>query len=109
MPFVTTDYADDRTVADVWPEEWQIPFPIQPLGSPSKLVSLDSAKHEWPNLQGARNPTHCLKGLNGRTVFVPNEIEQEDWDMILDQLADEPDTFPEPEEPIPAIVREFLK
>jgi len=108
MPFVTTDYPEAKIVEDVWPEPWAIPFPIHPLGSPDSLVSLDAAKHGWPILGSAPNPTHCLNGLNGRTVFVPNEIEKEDWELMLKHLADEEDTFPEPEEPVPAYLRDLF-
>jgi hypothetical protein len=44
MPFVTQDFPEDRVVDDVWPEPWEFPFSIFPLGSPSKLLSLETAK-----------------------------------------------------------------
>lgn len=100
MPFVTTSFPEDRIIQGIWPEAWEFPFNIHPLGSPSKLASLSVAKRSWRILQGAPNPTHCLNGMNGRTVFVPNEIEKEDCLQVLRDLAERPDTFPEPEEPL---------
>jgi hypothetical protein len=99
MPFITQDFADDRVVDDVWPEPWEFPFSIHPLGSPRKLLSLDVAKRCWPFLDPDKNPTHCLTGMNGRTVFVPNEIEGHEWQQILADLGEVPDTFPPPNEP----------
>jgi hypothetical protein len=60
----------------------------------------DVAKNSWAIFQQAANPTHCLNGMNGRTVFVPNEIEDSDWRQILNDLGTAPDTLPQPEEPI---------
>jgi hypothetical protein len=108
MPFVTQAFPEDKIVTDVWPEPWEFPFPIQPLGSPCKLLSLDAAKHSWPILQTRSNPTHCLNGMNGRTVFVPNEIDDADWQQILRNLGEIPDTFPQPEDPIERLLRDLL-
>jgi len=100
MPFVTQAFPEDRRIEGVWPETWEFPFRIHPLGSPRRLLSLDAAKHIWPILQSRSNPTHCLNGMNGRTVFVPNEIEDADWRQILGDLGELPDSFPPPEDPL---------
>jgi hypothetical protein len=94
MPFVTASFPEDRKVDDVWPEVWEFPFSIHPLGSPGKLLSLDVAKRSWAFLDPDKNPTHCLNGMNGRTVFVPNEIEDSDWQQVLADAGQQPDTFP---------------
>lgn len=108
MPFVTQSFPEDRIVEDVWPEAWEFPFQIHPLGSPNKLLSLDVAKLTWPVLQSRNNPTHCLNGMNGRTVFVPTEIDDADWKQILRDVGEDHDTFPEPEDPIKRLIRDFL-
>jgi hypothetical protein len=99
MPFVTQDFAEDRVVDDVWPEPWEFPFSMFPLGSPNKLVSLEAAKRSWSILDPDKNPTHCINGMNGRTVFVPNEIEDKEWLQILSDVGESPDTFSPPDEP----------
>jgi len=93
MPFVTQDFPEDRIVDDVWPEAWEFPFSIFPLGSPNKLVSLETAKWSWSILDPDKNPTHCLNSMNGRTVFVPNEIEDEEWQQILSDVGEVADHF----------------
>ncbi len=100
MPFVTQSFPTNERVDDVWPETWEFPFRIQPLGSPRRLLALDVAEHTWPILQHRRNPTHCVNGMNGLTVFVPNEIDDADWQRILSDLGEIPDKFPEPEDPL---------
>jgi hypothetical protein len=98
MPFITRTYPEYEVVSNVWPEDWMFPFEIIPLGSPSLLINLGAAKREWPILQTHSNPTHCLTGMNGRTVFVPNEVQVEDWHLILRHLAENPeDRFPPPQ------------
>jgi type I site-specific restriction endonuclease len=60
-------------------------------------LSLDVAKRSWAFLDSNKNPTHCLNGMNGRTVFVPNEDDE--WRQILADAGEQPDTFPPPDEP----------
>jgi hypothetical protein len=92
VPFTATSPADPhKVVTDVWPEPWVLPFSIEPLGSPSKRVHAESAKLRWPYLQ--RRP-HLHGGVTaamnatGVTVFVPVDISDEDWRLILGDLAD---------------------
>ena len=109
MPFVTRCYPQNEVVPDIWPEEWMFPFEIVPLGSPSLSVHLDAAKREWPILQTNSNPTHCLNGMAGRTIFVPNEITPEDWHLILQHLAENSDDrFPPPQPAFDANLQDIL-
>ena len=98
MPFVTESKPDDCTIDDIWDQRWEFPFAIHPLGGPDRLISLEVAKHSWPMLSTRINPTHAVNGINGYTVFVANEIEQSQWNQILEDLGDEIDSFPQQEE-----------
>lgn len=97
VPFVATSKTDPLAVEyDIWPEPWRLPFSIRPLGDPRREVSKESAKARWPMLihkQEERGPQSISAAMHftGTTVFVPVEITDEDWRIILDDLAIEPE------------------
>src|SRR6516165_8745878 len=69
MPFRILSKARFEKITDVWPETWGLPFSIEALGSPNRGLPLYSAKRSWRYLHNVENPTHRLKGRNGKTVF----------------------------------------
>ena len=89
-PFIIMSKADpSRVVADIWPEPWVLPFSIKPLGDLSRQIRGSVAAQRWPIL---KNRTHyanytAAMNLTGTTVFVPVHIGDEDWRMILADLA----------------------
>ena len=86
-PFIVYPEADPkRVVEDVWPERWRLPSASTPLGNPTRLVHIDDAKKRWPVLQACNNITEALN-ITGTTIFVPSTIAQEDWELILKELA----------------------
>jgi hypothetical protein len=93
VPFIAASTADPRAVEkDIWPEPWVLPFDIRPLGDLSRQVKADSAMIRWPILirrreeRGIKSATAALN-VTGATVFSPTEITEEDWTIILDDLA----------------------
>ena len=93
-PFLVESRADPRAVVvDIWPEPWVLPFHMQPLGDPSRQVHMDDAWKRWPILK-RRRQTHAsvsaAMNITGTTVFVPVDITQEDWDLILADLSVDP-------------------
>jgi hypothetical protein len=93
-PFIVESKADPlAVVADIWPERWELPFHIKPLGDPRLQVSAASAWERWPILQKRSNRAggvSAAMNITGTTVFVPVDITQEDWDIILGDLATSP-------------------
>lgn len=93
VPFVVRSKADaHRVVTNVWPEAWVLPFRIEPLGDLSKRVHKDKAAMTWPFLhrrmfEGNYSSVSAAMNITGTTVFVPIEISEADWDIILDDLA----------------------
>jgi hypothetical protein len=88
LPFRTLSLPEYKTVAGIWTEPWSFPFDIEPLGTPQRRVGLAVAVRTWRILEGAEdNPPAHLMGMNGMTVFIPNEIEEEDWKQILKDLG----------------------
>lgn len=92
VPFQVESPVDPHTVVkDVWPEPWVLPFKIRPLGSPDKMISGKSAMLLWPYLQG-RSHLHggvtAAMNITGVTVFVPIEITEDDWSLIIRDLGD---------------------
>lgn len=91
VPFIVMSSADPhKIVKDIWPEPWVLPFKINPLGNPSRKISAASAELRWPYFH--RRP-HLWGGVTaamnatGVTVFVPVDISEEDWTLILADLG----------------------
>ena len=87
MPFQVLSQPAFETISNLWPEPWELPFDIKPLGHPHRMVALDVAKNYWECLEDSTNAACTLKGVNGRTVFLPNEISREDWQKIIADLG----------------------
>ena len=93
-PFIVRSHADpDEVVLDVWPEPWRLPFQIETLGNLSRQISGDLAAKHWPALQKrlranqGRGGVSAAFNITGTTVFVPVEIDGENWEAILEDLA----------------------
>lgn len=88
-PFLVYSEPDPvREVTEVWPEKWRLPFKIHPLGSPSRQLSAEAAKAQWPVLKGVgQGGVSAAMNITGATVFVPTEISTDDWALILSALA----------------------
>jgi len=88
-PFMVSSKPDtSKIITDVWPEHWQLSFRILPLGNPTRLVHKDKAKQEWRVLKnsGKNNITFVLN-ITATTVFIPSQIDPEDWEIILKDVA----------------------
>jgi len=90
-PFIVESPADpDSTITDVWPEPWVLPFRIRPLGDPSRQVHMDDAWERWPVLRDRERSSggvSAAMNITGVTVFVPVMVTDEDWALILRDLA----------------------
>lgn len=88
-PFIVDSYADpEEVVTDIWPEPWRLPFSIRPLGRPDRQLHMDEAKQRWPVLrQSVQASVSAAMNITGTTVFVPKSITEEDWTVILRDLA----------------------
>jgi hypothetical protein len=90
-PFYVNSAADpERVVTDVWQEPWSLPFSITPLGNLTRQLPHEIAKQRWSieieRLRIYKSATAALN-ITGATVFVPTEISEEAWQMILADLA----------------------
>lgn len=88
-PFIAESGADSRDViTHIWRGSWVLPFQIRPLGNLSRQLHMHEAQARWPVLQRApARSVSAAMNFTGTTVFVPVEISDEDWDLILDDLA----------------------
>jgi len=89
-PFIvySAPSADER-VTDVWPETWILPFRIHTLGTPRKKLVENDAWRELPvpNQIPRTNITHVLR-VNALTSFVPSDVSEQDWAILLMHLAE---------------------
>jgi len=92
MPFIVKSEIDtEEVVTEIWPEPWVLPFDIEPLGNPAMMLPAKSAFALWPCLQGRENQQGGITAAfnaTGVTVFSPNHISEEDWNLILRDLAE---------------------
>lgn len=93
-PFLVESDADqDAVITHVWPEPWVLPFKIMPLGSLTRQLRATDAAQRWPIAKKRMAETKGRGGISaamhitGATVFTPLEITDEDWGIILSDLA----------------------
>lgn len=86
MPFRVVTEPEWRTEERIWPEPWSMPFAIEPLGSPARLLKRDDAQKLLECLKTARSLTDVFF-IGGTCAFVPSPIPEEDWDIILEELS----------------------
>lgn len=88
-PFVVASRArPDQEVTDVWPEPWTLPFGIHPLGTPHRQLHKDRLSEVLPTLQRTSQRWDQLLHIQPATVFVPSEVGNDDWQALLEHLAD---------------------
>ena len=78
----------EKIIKDIWPKEWALPFKIFPLGSPKKYIIASKLASKLPSLKGDSEKWKRLFHPQGLTVFVPSEITDMDWEIIISELAD---------------------
>ena len=89
-PFVVYSEVDGNSeVRDIWPEPWILPFKIKTLGTPNLAMSINDVKKQLPVYykSGKKNITHVLF-LHGKMAFTPSKISDDDWKIIIQNLAD---------------------
>ncbi len=88
-PFlVLSKPAEDEIVTDVWPEAWTLPFRIHSLGSPRKQLHKDNVVSALPSLTASGRPWNHVLHIQPVTVFVPSEIEEADWEVLVTTLGE---------------------
>ena len=88
-PFVVYSKPDaDRIESSVWAGDWVLPFSIKPLGNPRRLLDRHKAASILPSMgeRGISNPDGMIY-TKGTQVFVPSEITDADWSVLIKELA----------------------
>jgi hypothetical protein len=89
VPFVVRSKPEpDTVVRNVWPEPWRLPFQIIPLGSPRRQLSKDDLNSRLPALAASGREWHHVFHVQGLTAFAASEIDDGDWQVVIQQLAD---------------------
>jgi len=88
-PFIVYSKPDpNRTVEDVWPEKWVLPFKILPLGNPARQLGKDVAKDVLPIFKRAGETNFAkIFHVQAVTAFSPTKIGLEDWEVLMERLA----------------------
>jgi hypothetical protein len=87
-PFLIRTKPDEaKTITNVWPEAWQLPFAIAPLGSPILQVHKDRLGSVLPSLQSGSRNWDNLFHIQPVTVFAPSTISDNDWAVLVTELA----------------------
>jgi hypothetical protein len=89
-PFIVSSSPDPwRQVSGVWLGTWILPFRIHTLGTLRKRLNKADARRTLPFLKSQRwtNITHVAR-LNALVSFVPNEVSDEDWEVLVTHLSE---------------------
>lgn len=88
-PFIVRSKPDEKAIiVHIWPGEWALPFRIVPLGSPEKLLFIEKLVAKLPSLSPEKH-WDSLFHVSPITVFAPSRITDEDWAVIINELAQE--------------------
>ena len=73
--------------SSVWAGDWVLPFRVKPLGNPRRLLHRRVAT-SLPSMEllGLNNPDDLIY-TKGTQVFVPSEITDADWSVLIEELA----------------------
>lgn len=89
-PFVFVERRDpSRIEKEVWHGDWALPFRIKPLGTPRKMLSATDAKLIMPSFTRLTTQNFGkVFRVSGSYAFNRCDVEQADWEILLDRLAD---------------------
>jgi hypothetical protein len=93
-PFIVESRPEDTAISGTWAQTRYLPFSIRPIGNLSTQVLLSHARLTWPSLKGSENPLTALN-LSPALEFQATFIPRYDWDLILEQLGIDPETYEE--------------
>ncbi|HXG80562.1 MAG TPA: hypothetical protein VNJ05_02055 [Sphingomicrobium sp.] len=90
VPFVILTKPDQtRIERDIWRGEWALPFRIKPLGTPRKTLPAIKAREIVPSFNRLRTDNFGkVFRVSGSYAFNRCDALQDDWDVLLDWLAD---------------------
>ena len=87
-PFIVRTLAQaDEIITHIWPREWTLAFEVRYIGSPHKRLSWDDAKNLLPSCKSG-TPLSKLIHVEPLTVFAASQIDEADWAVLIDRLAD---------------------
>src|SRR5580704_12683155 len=89
-PFMVLSVPDtEKVISDVWPEEWVLPFKIQPLGTPYRQMHKDEVMRLLPTAAAsASNNISNVINITPPAAFAPSRLTDRDWAVLVEQLAD---------------------
>lgn len=87
-PFLVRTKPDEEAIVeDIWPEPWLLPFSILPLGSPLHQIKKDDLGTKLPSLINGQKRWDQLLHVQPLTVFAPSELSDNDWSVLVSELA----------------------
>jgi len=86
VPFVVYSKVDpEHTETGVWSKAWVLPFAIKPLGDPRRQLTRERAREILPSLQDKSFKKLFL--VQGQFAFQSTEVTDEDWAILIQELA----------------------
>jgi hypothetical protein len=86
VPFVVYSKANpESTETEVWSKAWVLPFSIKPLGNPRRQLNRERARQVLPSLQDKSFEKLFL--VQGQFAFQATEVADEDWAILIQELA----------------------
>ena len=75
-----------KEIKGVWPEAWWLPFSINPLGTPNHQLTTKEMTALVDVMKRRQSVTDVFF-IGGACTFVPSKVPDEDWELILEELA----------------------
>jgi hypothetical protein len=85
-PFKVTSEVQWKEIKGVWPEAWWFPFGIKPMGTSKYQLTIKETTALVDVMKGRQSVTDVFF-LGGACTFVPSKVPDEDWRLILEELA----------------------
>ena len=88
-PFVVKSTPDQhQVVSDIWPENWELPFKIVPLGTPDQSILVATLGSRLPSLKRPGRGWNQVFHVSPITIFAPSRITTGDWEILIDELVE---------------------
>ncbi|WP_298834775.1 hypothetical protein [uncultured Piscinibacter sp.] len=87
-PFIVTSAPRfNEQVVNIWKGTWALPFGIHPFGNPNRQLKVAALAERLPSLRAEKRSWTTLFHVSPMTIFAASHLTQEDWALLVQELA----------------------
>ncbi len=87
-PFIVSSQPQSGvTVTNIWPQPWELPFGIVPLGSPDKRLHKSMVASSMPSASAPGAQWNHILYVQPNFSFQPSHVTDADWAYLFGQLV----------------------